>query len=167
MKWFRIEKQLGRSPFLLNIEGGGILNTLISDSLSFHPNDGIFTPNIMYQYMYVLILCLFGINSSKFLFIPNFFLETISWHIGIRLSIYLYDMFMPSDRTKYEYNQISMGLVLSSFGKFLPIVTIIWSYYNPKKSSSINEIEYHAFAVGVFSSTSNLEALSGKIIFKI
>jgi len=49
-----------------------------------------------------------------------------------------------------KYNYVSMALILSSFGKLIIILMVIWDY---------NDMEY-SWGVNVFVLTSNAEALS-------
>ncbi|KAL2914482.1 sterol homeostasis protein [Polyrhizophydium stewartii] len=75
------------------------------------------------QYLYMLSICAF---------------ETFLLHAGVRAAVALI------------YNQLSMSLVLSSFGKILLIVMVVWKFYEPDPSILVNILVF----------TSNIEALS-------
>ena len=85
------------------------------------------------QYFYMLFLCTF-----EFLF----------WHIGIWIGsmILLYKKFSFS-----ELERLSLGVVLSSFGKLLLIAMAIWNF---------SDLE-HSWLINVIVLSSNSVALSG------
>ncbi|KAG2218699.1 hypothetical protein INT45_003966 [Circinella minor] len=91
-----------------------------------------FAPRPLYhQYLYILALCIF---------------EFVTFHGFIRLAIQL---LLPSSK-KIRYNYVAMALVISSFGKMLLILMVIWDY---------KQLEY-SWLVGLIVLASNTEALS-------
>ena len=59
--------------------------------------------------------------------------------------------YFRKERKKVRYNYVSMALIISSFGKMLLILMVIWDY---------KQLEY-SWLVGVIVLASNTEALSG------
>ncbi|KAI8921536.1 Arv1 protein [Entophlyctis helioformis] len=84
------------------------------------------------QYIYILGICA---------------IETFMFHLGVRLCA---GIVTRGTLTRQQYNQMSMALVVSSFGKILLIVMVVWDYGNLDPS----------FLVNVLVCTSNMEALS-------
>ncbi|KAI9305093.1 Arv1-like family-domain-containing protein [Cunninghamella echinulata] len=87
---------------------------------------------LYYQYLYILALCIF---------------EFIVFHCSTCLTLKLY-FFNQSKIIRYNY--ISMALVISSFGKMLLILMVIWNY---------EQLEY-SWLVSIIVLASNVEALS-------
>ncbi|KAI9342744.1 Arv1 protein [Zopfochytrium polystomum] len=99
-------------------------------------SDFLEVDSVVVQYFYVLAVCT---------------IEAIIWHIAIRLAVYfLYKPRSPDERTKAFFNRVSMALMISSYGKLLLIMMVIWDY---------DELNY-AWLINLFVLTSNLEALS-------
>lgn len=86
------------------------------------------------QYIYILTICV---------------LEFLALHAGVRLATSFY---VGNAYAIVKYNYVSMAMILSSFGKLLLILMVIWDY---------NELEY-SWLVNLLVLTSNVEALSGK-----
>ncbi|KAK9766782.1 sterol homeostasis protein [Basidiobolus ranarum] len=84
------------------------------------------------QYIYILALCL---------------IEFLAYQFGVRLAV---SFCLGSKYAIIKYNYVSMALIISSFGKLLLILMVIWDY---------NELEY-SWLLSVFVFASNLEALS-------
>ncbi|KAH6565228.1 hypothetical protein BASA50_006006 [Batrachochytrium salamandrivorans] len=84
------------------------------------------------QYFYILGVCA---------------LETICFHSGVRWATH---MLFSGKFTVKNLNQLSMALVLSSFGKILLIVMVVWDYGQFDPSILVNMLVF----------TSNIEALS-------
>lgn len=55
---------------------------------------------------------------------------------------------------QHRYNYVSMALIISSFGKMLLILMVIWDY---------KQLEY-SWLVNIIVLASNTEALSGKTV---
>ncbi|KAI9252821.1 Arv1 protein [Phascolomyces articulosus] len=91
-----------------------------------------FAPRPLYhQYLYILALCVF---------------EFVAFHGFIRFAIQL---LLPQSKN-IRYNYVAMALVISSFGKMLLILMVIWDY---------KQLEY-SWLVGLIVLASNTEALS-------
>ncbi|KAJ8658243.1 hypothetical protein O0I10_005925 [Lichtheimia ornata] len=89
-----------------------------------------------YQYMYILTLCI---------------IEFVAFHCCVRLAIRLYLIYQqPSSPKQIRYNYVSMALIISSFGKMLLILMVIWDY---------KQLEY-SWLVSLIVLASNAEALS-------
>ncbi|OAD81075.1 hypothetical protein PHYBLDRAFT_17818 [Phycomyces blakesleeanus NRRL 1555(-)] len=84
---------------------------------------------LCYQYLYILALCIFG----KKLYDNQIF---------SRLNL----------KSFLDYNYVAMALIISSFGKMLLILMVIWDY---------KQLEY-SWLVSIIVLVSNVEALSGK-----
>lgn len=84
------------------------------------------------QYFYMLALC-----SAEFL----------AFHIGVRLSATLFGHGLSLK----DNNHISMALILSSFGKILLLIMVIWDYGNLDPS----------FLINIFVLCSNVCAIKG------
>ncbi|KAI9489106.1 Arv1 protein [Zychaea mexicana] len=94
-----------------------------------------FAPRPLYhQYLYILALCVF---------------EFVAFHgfINLAIQVLLIEKVVPCNR----YNYVAMALVISSFGKMLLILMVIWDY---------KQLEY-SYLVGLIVLASNTEALSG------
>ncbi|KAI8092491.1 Arv1-like family-domain-containing protein [Halteromyces radiatus] len=87
---------------------------------------------LYYQYLYILALCI---------------LEFVVFHCCICLALRFY--FRNHDKV-IRYNYISMALIISSFGKMLLILMVIWEY---------EQLEY-SWLVSIIVLASNVEALS-------
>ena len=77
------------------------------------------------RYSSLFVLCLF---------------EFLAFHLGVRLLT----------RSKKEAGKLSVGLIISSFGKLLHILMVIWEYNDLEYSWLVNTIVY----------TSNAEVIS-------
>ncbi|KAG9289103.1 hypothetical protein G9A89_022412 [Geosiphon pyriformis] len=84
------------------------------------------------RYIYILFLCV---------------IEFIVFQFGVRLAVSFY---IGHQRAIIKYNYITMALIISSFGKLLLILMVIWDY---------NELEYSRL-INIIVLTSNIEALS-------
>ncbi|KAK4519782.1 40S ribosomal protein S25 [Mucor velutinosus] len=87
---------------------------------------------LYYQYLYILTLCIF---------------EFIVFHCCINLAIRVY---FRNQNKRIRHNYVSMALIISSFGKMLLILMVIWDY---------KQLEY-SWLVGIIVLASNTEALS-------
>ncbi|KAG2183727.1 hypothetical protein INT43_006738, partial [Umbelopsis isabellina] len=72
------------------------------------------------------------------------------FHIGVHTAITW--LFRAQNSQSIRHNYIAMALVVSSFGKMLLILMVIWDY---------KQLEY-SWLVSIIVLTSNIEALSGK-----
>ncbi|KAI8838629.1 Arv1-like family-domain-containing protein [Chytridium lagenaria] len=88
------------------------------------------------QYLYILAICAFE---------PVFGCTKKPHNLSFCKVFFFISLILES------YNRISIALIVSSFGKLLLILMVIWDY---------NELEY-AWLVNVLVLISNLEALSG------
>ncbi|KAG2208332.1 hypothetical protein INT47_006188 [Mucor saturninus] len=88
---------------------------------------------LYYQYLYILALCIF---------------EFIVFHCCINVAIRWY---FRNQEKRIRYNYVSMALIISSFGKMLLILMVIWDY---------KQLEY-SWLVSIIVLASNTEALSG------
>ncbi|OAJ43908.1 hypothetical protein BDEG_27222 [Batrachochytrium dendrobatidis JEL423] len=84
------------------------------------------------QYIYMLGVCT---------------METVCFHLGVRLAV---SVLFPGRLVLKNYNELSMSLILSSFGKILLIVMVIWDYGQFEPSILVNLLVF----------TSNIEALA-------
>ncbi|RKO94546.1 Arv1-like family-domain-containing protein [Blyttiomyces helicus] len=84
------------------------------------------------QYMCMLALCA---------------IEFTMWHLGVRMGVRI---LKGPGLALAEYHRISSAVVVSSFGKLLLIVMVIWDY---------NELQY-SWLISILVMTSNAEALS-------
>nr|KAJ3421192.1 hypothetical protein HK105_004271 [Polyrhizophydium stewartii] len=129
MKWFRLDRRN---------------KAVAPDDVALHT-----------QYLYMLSICAF---------------ETFLLHAGVRAAVALMcgEGMTPQRQAqshgamrialgadtktlgRCRYNQLSMSLVLSSFGKILLIVMVVWKFYEPDPSILVNILVF----------TSNIEALS-------
>ncbi|KAI7871284.1 Arv1-like family-domain-containing protein [Spinellus fusiger] len=87
---------------------------------------------LYYQYLYILALCVF---------------EFIVFHCCICLSV---RWFCCNYEKAIRYNFVSMALIISSFGKMLLILMVIWDY---------KQLEY-SWLVSIIVLASNIEALT-------
>ncbi|KAI8646491.1 Arv1-like family-domain-containing protein [Parasitella parasitica] len=87
---------------------------------------------LYYQYLYILTLCIF---------------EFIVFHCCINFAIRLYHR---NQIKRIRHNYVSMALIISSFGKMLLILMVIWDY---------KQLEY-SWLVSIIVLASNTEALS-------
>ncbi|CAO3587914.1 unnamed protein product [Absidia cylindrospora] len=87
---------------------------------------------LYYQYLYILALCI---------------LEFVVFHCCVCLTLRVY--YQNQDKV-IRYNYISMALIISSFGKMLLILMVIWEY---------EQLEY-SWLVSITVLASNVEALS-------
>ncbi|KAL7325818.1 hypothetical protein PS15p_208252 [Mucor circinelloides] len=87
---------------------------------------------LYYQYLYILTLCIF---------------EFIIFHCCINLAIRVY---FRNQNKRIRHNYVSMALIISSFGKMLLILMVIWDY---------KQLEY-SWLVSIIVLASNTEALS-------
>ncbi|KAF1805306.1 Arv1-like family-domain-containing protein [Mucor lusitanicus] len=87
---------------------------------------------LYYQYLYILTLCIF---------------EFIVFHCCINLAIRVY---FRNQNKRIRHNYVSMALIISSFGKMLLILMVIWDY---------KQLEY-SWLVSIIVLASNTEALS-------
>ncbi|KAL1923921.1 uncharacterized protein VTP21DRAFT_6956 [Calcarisporiella thermophila] len=87
---------------------------------------------LYYQYVYILTLCA---------------VEFLAYQMSV---IFAVKLCMGSRYAILKYNYITMTLILSSFGKMLLILMVIWSFH---------ELEY-SWLVSIFVFTSNVEALA-------
>ncbi|KAI7893576.1 Arv1-like family-domain-containing protein [Mucor mucedo] len=87
---------------------------------------------LYYQYLYILALCIF---------------EFIVFHCCINVAIRWY---FRNQEKRIRYNYVSMALIISSFGKMLLILMVIWDY---------KQLEY-SWLVSIIVLASNTEALS-------
>lgn len=71
------------------------------------------------------------------------------FHLVIHLIIWLSCLWKQEKRIRYNY--VSMALIISSFGKMLLILMVIWDY---------KQLEY-SWLVSIIVMASNIEALSG------
>ncbi|ORY94474.1 Arv1 protein [Syncephalastrum racemosum] len=85
---------------------------------------------LYFQYFYILALCIF---------------EFITFHLAVRCAVRWHSL-------HYRLNYVSMALIISSFGKMLLILMVIWDY---------KQLEY-SWLVSIIVLASNVEALSGK-----
>ncbi|KAI8987916.1 Arv1-like family-domain-containing protein [Mycotypha africana] len=100
-------------------------NTMEASSSFFHQP-------LYFQYLYILTLCI---------------LEFIVFHFTIHMVIRWY---FRKTKHRIRYNYISMALIISSFGKMLLILMVIWDY---------KQLEY-SWLVSILVLASNTEALS-------
>lgn len=145
VRWFRIEKLYKRDPLIIynpNVHSHqtSLLNEWLIKQYG-EPND-ILIPPLQVQYFYVLILCLF---------------ETIAWYFGIFLSFFL----IKTSENTQSFKEITTSLILSSFGKFIPITTIIWT---KNINTAYLEVENQLLVVFFFVLLCNIQALSGEIL---
>lgn len=73
------------------------------------------------------------IYIQYFAMLSTCMIEFLVFHLAIRSTL---DIFKK--QTRNELNRLSMALVLSSFGKLLLIVMVIWDYGNLNPSNIIN-----------------------------
>ncbi|CAG8782928.1 3682_t:CDS:2, partial [Acaulospora morrowiae] len=71
----------------------------------------------------------------------------IVFQFGVKLAVSIY---IGDKYAIFKYNYITMALIISSFGKILLILMVIWDY---------NELEY-SWLINIVVLTSNLEALA-------
>ncbi|CAO3682819.1 unnamed protein product [Rhizopus stolonifer] len=90
--------------------------------------------SLPYQYLYILALCIF---------------EFVMFHCFVHLVIRLRSLWKKQEK-QIRYNYVSMALIISSFGKMLLILMVIWDY---------RQLEY-SWLVGTIVLASNIEALS-------
>ncbi|KAF8923748.1 hypothetical protein BGZ58_002587, partial [Dissophora ornata] len=109
IKWFRLEQE----PTVVNI--------------------GFAQHALVFQYLYILFLCI---------------IEFLSFHFGVRLIVSLW---YGGRYAILKYNYITTTLIISSFGKMLLILMVIWDY---------TELEHSWHLVNLIVLTSNIEALS-------
>ncbi|KAF9365155.1 sterol homeostasis protein [Mortierella sp. NVP85] len=88
---------------------------------------------LVLQYLFILFLCI---------------LEFLSFHFGVRLIVSLW---YGGRYAILKYNYITTTLIISSFGKMLLILMVIWDYTG---------LEYSWHLVNLIVLTSNIEALS-------
>ncbi|KAL4211725.1 sterol homeostasis protein [Rhizopus azygosporus] len=88
---------------------------------------------LSFQYLYILALCI---------------MEFAMFHLVIHLIIWLSCLWKQEKRIRYNY--VSMALIISSFGKMLLILMVIWDY---------KQLEY-SWLVSIIVMASNIEALS-------
>lgn len=88
---------------------------------------------LVFQYLFILFLCI---------------IEFLSFHFGVRLIVSLW---YGGRYAILKYNYISTTLIISSFGKMLLILMVIWDY---------TELEHSWHLVNLVVLTSNIEALS-------
>ncbi|KAM3580287.1 sterol homeostasis protein [Umbelopsis sp. WA50703] len=88
---------------------------------------------LFYQYLYILLLCI---------------IEFLVFHIGVHTAIRW--LFRGQNSQSIRHNYIAMALIVSSFGKMLLILMVIWDY---------KQLEY-SWLVSIIVLTSNIEALS-------
>ncbi|OBZ89490.1 Protein arv1 [Choanephora cucurbitarum] len=86
---------------------------------------------LYYQYLYILTLCI---------------IEFIAFHCCVNMMTRLY----LGKQENLKHNYVSMALIISSFGKMLLILMVIWDY---------RQLEY-AWLVNIIVLASNTEALS-------
>lgn len=82
------------------------------------------------------------------------FIEFAMFHLVIHLIIWLSCLWKQEKRIRYNY--VSMALIISSFGKMLLILMVIWDY---------KQLEY-SWLVSIIVMASNIEALSGIYKYK-
>ncbi|GAN06086.1 conserved hypothetical protein [Mucor ambiguus] len=95
---------------------------------------------LYYQYLYILTLCIFG-NPRQF----------VVFHCCVNSVIRVY---FRNQNKRIRHNYVSMALIISSFGKMLLILMVIWDY---------KQLEY-SWLVSIIVLASNTEALSGNYI---
>ncbi|KAF9134400.1 sterol homeostasis protein [Mortierella sp. 14UC] len=88
---------------------------------------------LVFQYLYILFLCI---------------IEFLAFHFGVRLIVSLW---YGGRYAILKYNYITTTLIISSFGKMLLILMVIWDY---------TELEHSWHLVNFIVFTSNVEALS-------
>ncbi|KAF9943284.1 sterol homeostasis protein [Mortierella alpina] len=88
---------------------------------------------LIFQYLYILFLCI---------------IEFLSFHFGVRLIVSLW---YGGRYAILKYNYLTTTLIISSFGKMLLILMVIWDY---------TELEHSWHLVNFIVFTSNVEALS-------
>lgn len=71
--------------------------------------------------------------------------EFITFHLAVRCAVRWHN-------PRYRLNYVSMALIISSFGKMLLILMVIWDY---------KQLEY-SWLVSIIVLASNVEALSGR-----
>ncbi|KAF9164747.1 sterol homeostasis protein [Actinomortierella ambigua] len=97
--------------------------------------------SLVLQYLYILFLCV---------------IEFLSFHFGVRLIVSLW---YGSRYAILKYNYITTALIISSFGKMLMMLMVIWDY---------TELEYSWLLINLIVFTSNIEALSAcRILMQI
>ncbi|OZJ05498.1 hypothetical protein BZG36_01892 [Bifiguratus adelaidae] len=108
------------------------------------------TQSIVYQYLYILLFCAY---------------EFTVFQVAVRWAVYWFvdprtgrgedkhpapSTAVSSHPTSISYPQVTTALIISSFGKMLPILMVIWDY---------NEQSY-AWLISLVVLTSNAEALA-------
>ncbi|CAO3665601.1 unnamed protein product [Umbelopsis vinacea] len=88
---------------------------------------------LFYQYLYILLLCI---------------IEFLVFHLGVHIAVRW--LFRRQKSQRIRHNYIAMALIVSSFGKMLLILMVIWDY---------KQLEY-SWLVSIIVLTSNIEALS-------
>ncbi|KAH8553867.1 Arv1-like family-domain-containing protein [Umbelopsis sp. PMI_123] len=88
---------------------------------------------LFYQYLYILLLCI---------------IEFVAFHLGVHIAVRW--LFRGRNSQSIRPNFITMALIVSSFGKMLLILMVIWDY---------KQLEY-SWLVSIIVLTSNIEALS-------
>jgi len=93
-----------------------------------------------------------GEHPENFLFIPKLLLlcllETVVYHLGIMQAVRSF--YIKNKYAIIKYNYISNALIISSFGKLIIVLMVIWDY---------NDMAY-TWWINVFVLSSNAEALS-------
>ncbi|KAI8391040.1 Arv1-like family-domain-containing protein [Radiomyces spectabilis] len=107
--------------------------------------------SLYYQYLYILTLCILGTLKSRNrpghpILMKNPRVEFILFHCVVCLTIRC----CLRHRDNIRYNYVSMALIISSFGKMLLILMVIWDY---------KQLEY-SWLVSIIVLASNVEALS-------
>ncbi|CAG8454838.1 2994_t:CDS:2 [Rhizophagus irregularis] len=87
---------------------------------------------VFLQYLYILFLCV---------------IEFVVFQFGVRLAVSFY---IGDKYAIIKYNYIAIALIISSFGKILLILMVIWDY---------NGLEY-SWLINIVVLTSNVEALA-------
>jgi hypothetical protein len=156
IKWFRLEKYYTGSD-----------STFMEQPL-------------FYQYLYILLLCIIGQSwcyllpyitwstHIHYLLLPPKRICRFSSRSSHRCSMavprtkipehkvplyrFLVTAWLASTNLFTRHNYITMALIVSSFGKMLLILMVIWDY---------KQLEY-SWLVSIIVLTSNIEALSGK-----
>ncbi|KAL3897844.1 MAG: hypothetical protein SGCHY_003146 [Lobulomycetales sp.] len=96
-----------------------------------------FVPALAVQYCYILILVA---------------TESMAWYTGIFLAI-----FTLNPETGKSARETVSALVMSSFGKFIPITSIIWTLH---AKTAFLEIENQLLIVSQFVTLCNIQAVS-------
>lgn len=89
-------------------------------------------------------------DPPYFVLTSSLLIEFLAFHFGVRLIVSLW---YGGRYAILKYNYITTTLIISSFGKMLLILMVIWDY---------TELEHSWHLVNFIVFTSNVEALSGK-----